>query len=201
MKSNSYILVPLLFLVSILTFSCKEDNKFEKEQELKLTQHKDSVYQFLTKNWNLRIPETTPELDQILQEWKPWQELAQEVRLKPVSSIGAFQKRSARLAELISSLTYQEYPAELNLPDIKTRVSLLQTALNNLNMFLEVEPIDIKKLDHDIKYVNRAFRLLTAQMEENIRKANIPQEEGEAEMLEAIDNERRANPTTENVTE
>ena len=47
-------------------------------------------------------------------------------------------------------------------------------------MFLEVEPIDIKKLDHDIKYVNRAFRLLTAQMEENIRKASIPKEEGEA---------------------
>ncbi|MGL4583737.1 MAG: hypothetical protein ACRCVU_12250 [Flavobacterium sp.] len=201
MKSNSYIIIPVLFLVSILSFSCKDEEKFAKEQELKIAQHNDSVYDFLTKNWNLRFPSLTPQLDSILKEWKPWQELAQEVRLKPVSAIGEFQKRSARLSELLSSLSYQQYPKELDLPDIKARVALLQTSLNNLNMFLEVEPIDIKKLDYNIKYTNRAFRLLTAQMEETIRKASVPKEEGEAELIEAISAERLANPTTENQTE
>ncbi|MCC9042263.1 hypothetical protein LNQ81_06095 [Myroides sp. M-43] len=199
MKSNSYIL--LLFLASIFMYSCKDNDQFSKDQELKIAQHNDSVYNYLTKNWSLRIPSVTPELDVILKEWKPWQELIQETKLKPVSTIGAFQKKANRISELLTSLTYQQYPEQLNLPDIKARVALLQTALNNLSMFLEVEPIDIKKLDHDIKYVNRAFRLLTAQMEENVRKAQLPKEEGETEMLEAVDTERRANPTTENETE
>lgn len=201
MKSNTYIILPLLFLVSILSFSCKDEEQYAKEQELKIARHNDSVYDFLTKNWNLRLPSLTPELDVILKEWKPWQELAQEVRLKPVSAIGEFQKRSARLSELLSSLSYQQYPQELDLPDIKARVALLQTSLNNLNMFLEVEPIDIKKLDYNIKYANRAFRLLTAQMEETIRKASVPKEEGEAELIEAISTERLANPTIEKETE
>lgn len=65
-------------------------------------------------------------------------------------------------------------------------------------MFLEVTPISIEKLDQNLKHTNTALRLLIAQMDENIVKAKLPQEEGEAEMLEAINEERRANPTPEN---
>ncbi|MEC4052325.1 hypothetical protein VSP10_05920 [Myroides odoratimimus] len=198
MKSNLYILLPLLFFVSIVSFSCKDEEKFAKEQELKIAQHNDSVYDYLTKNWNLRIPAASAELDVILKEWKPWQEFAQEVKLKPVSTIGAFQKSANRITELLQSLTYQQYPQELDLPDIKARVALLQTSLNNLNMFLEVTPISIEKLDQNLKHTNTALRLLLAQMDENIVKAKLPQEAGEAEMLEAINEERRANPTPEN---
>ncbi|MDM1396772.1 hypothetical protein QK342_05775 [Myroides odoratimimus] len=198
MKSNLYILLPLLFLVSIISFSCKDEEKFVKEQELKIAQHNDSVYDYLTKNWNLRVPAASAELGVILKDWKPWQEFVQEVSLKPVSTIGAFQKRANRLSELLQSLTYQQYPKELDLPDIKSRMALLQTSLNNLNMFLEVTPISIEKLDQNLKHTNTALRLLLAQMDENIVKAKLPQEEGEAEMLEAINEERRANPTPEN---
>ncbi|MEC4115739.1 hypothetical protein [Myroides phaeus] len=198
MKKSLLAIFLMLFSISLLTTSCKDEEKFEKEQEIKISQHRDSVFAFLKNNWKFSLPKPSNELKPLLDDWKAWQEFKQELSLKPVTTIGAFQKKADVLTQKLSSLSYQKMPEEINLPDVKARITLLQTSLNNLHLFIIQEPIEIDRLDNDLKQVNNSIKLLFDQMEENLIKNRVPKEIGEEEMLEAISTERRANPTTTN---
>lgn len=198
MKKSLLAIFLMLFSISLLTTSCKDEEKFEKEQEIKISQHKDSVFAFLKNNWKFTLPKPSNELNPLLEDWSAWQEFKQELSLKPVTTIGAFQKKADLLTQKLSSLSYQKIPDELNLPDVKARITLLQTSLNNLHLFVIQEPIEIDRLSKDLKQVNNSIKLLFDQMEENLIKNRVPKEIGEEEMLEAISTERRANPTTTN---
>ncbi len=198
MKNSIFTIFLILCSLTLLTTSCKDEEKFEKEQEIKIAQHNDSVYAFLQNNWKFTVPEASPELKPLLEEWKAWQEFNQELQLKPVSTIGAFQKKADVLTQKLTSLSFQKFPDELNLPDVKARIALLQTSINNLHMFITVEPIDIERSKKDIKMVNNSLNLFFEQMEENLIKKKYPKEIGEDEMIEAMNSERRANPTSTN---
>lgn len=198
MKKSLLAIFLMLFSISLLTTSCKDEEKFEKEQEIKISQHKDSVFAFLKNNWKFTLPKPSNELKPLLEDWNAWQEFKQELSLKPVTTIGAFQKKADILTQKLSSLSFQKMPEEINLPDVKARITLLQTSLNNLHLFIIQEPIEIDRLDKDLKQVNNSIKLLFDQMEENLIKNRVPKEIGEEEMLEAISTERRANPTTTN---
>lgn len=198
MKNSILTIFLFLFSLTLLTTSCKDEEKFEKEQEIKIAQHNDSVYAFLQNNWKFIVPQPSNELKPLLEEWKAWQEFNQELELKPVSTIGAFQKKADVLTQKLTSLSFQKFPDELNIPDVKARIALLQTSLNNLHMFITVEPIEIERSRNDIKMVNNSLKVLFEQMEENLIKKKYPKELGEDEMIEAMSSERKANPTSTN---
>lgn len=198
MKNSILTIFLVAFSLTLLTTSCKDEEKFEKEQEIKIAQHNDSVYAFLQNNWKFTVPTASNELEPLLEEWNSWQEFKQELQLKPVSTIGAFQKKADVLTQKLTSLAFQKFPNELNLPDVKARLALLQTSLNNLHMFITVEPIEIDRTKKDIKMVNNSLKVLFEQMEENLIKKKFPKEMGEDEMIEAMSSERKANPTSTN---
>ncbi|TDS57874.1 hypothetical protein [Myroides indicus] len=193
MKNYLFFILSLIAL-SITTYSCKDNSKVEQERQIKIKEYNDSIFAFVQKNWNFKIPRTSPELAQELENWKMWQEFKQEIELKPVSTLGAFQKKAEKLSSSVLSLTFQSYPNKLNQPDIKARVTVLLTSLNNLEMFIKLDPIPMDKVDIYLKEVQTNLKVLIMQMEENLAKTKIPKEIGEQEMLEAMDETRRANP-------
>ncbi|MDR2222573.1 MAG: hypothetical protein LBE34_07515 [Flavobacteriaceae bacterium] len=202
MKQYLVIIVSILCL-SLVTSSCKDDSE-RKQQEIqkKLKQHNDSVFQFLAKNWKFVIPHPTNELKQNIDDWSTLNDLKKELTLAPVSTIGAFQKKAEVLSQNALNVVYQSYPAAVNYPDVKARYTALLTSIQNLEMYITVDPIDIKKVDHCIKEVQNNLRIFYAVMEEELVRTNIPKEEGEQEMIQemqnmALDPTRNANPEDE----
>lgn len=191
----------LLLVVGLSLASCKKEIDQSQVEQTKLQQYNDSVFSHLMKEWKFKIPKTSKELTPILEEWKPWSNLINEVKLRPVSSIGAFQKKAATLTEIAQNLTYQAYPAPLDTPDIQTRYTTLLTAFQNLEMYIELDPINVEKVDEWLDNIQISLDDIVRMMEENLMRQNYAKQEGEDAMLEEMEelrNEtRRANPEEE----
>ncbi|MDR0228999.1 MAG: hypothetical protein LBI72_08055 [Flavobacteriaceae bacterium] len=201
---KQYLIIILsLFGLMFITASCKDDSeRKQKEIQLKIKQHNDSVFQFLTKNWKFVIPHPTNELKQNIDDWSTLNDLKKELILTPVSTIGAFKKKAEILSQNALNVVYQSYPAAVNYPDVKARYTALLTSIQNLEMYITVDPIDTKKVGHCIKEVQNNLRIFYAVMEEELVRTSLPKEEGEQEMIEemheiALDPTRNANPEEE----
>lgn len=182
-----------IVLISLFT-SCKKVDTQQQENQLKAQKQTDSVFSILTKTWNFKIPYQSSALQAELADWKAWSTFKNDLSIKPISSISAFQKKSEVLSKSSLNL-FNEIPANLNRPDIKSRITVLNTHLSNLEMYISLDKIPEKKILWLIPQINSALMSLVNQMEEVVVKKSIPKEVGEAEMLKALDTVRLANPT------
>ncbi|WP_267740628.1 hypothetical protein [Myroides injenensis] len=182
------------FIVLLLLVSCKDEDKLRQVETEKLTMHNDSVFNYLENNWSFKFPNVTADLNGLLEDWKPWNDFKQEMELKPMTSISAYQKKIDLLDTKIQSIIYTKFPQELNTRDIKARITVLQNSIKNLQMFLYLEPIDIPKIETHIKEVKKDLTILIDKMEEIVVKNHLPSEVGEEEMLQLLDTTRMANP-------
>ncbi|WP_430614804.1 hypothetical protein [Flavobacterium sp. JP2137] len=191
-----FLLIGILF-VSLFA-SCKKVDNREQENQLRAQKHTDSVFNILTKTWDFKIPWQSAALQSEIADWKAWNDFKKDIRLKPTSSISAFQKRSEVLSNSSLNLL-NDIPASLNRPDIKSRIRVLNTLFNDLEMYISLDKVPQKKILWLIPEINMTITSLVNQMDEVVAKKSIPKEVGEAEMLQALDTVRRANPTfTEN---
>ncbi|WHT40573.1 hypothetical protein QNH98_08495 [Myroides sp. mNGS23_01] len=83
----------ILLVLSLNLTSCKKEVDQSAIEQTKLQQYNDSVFTHLMKEWKFKIPKASKELTPILEDWKAWTNLINELKLRPVSTIGAFQKR------------------------------------------------------------------------------------------------------------
>ncbi len=191
----------LLLVVGLCLTSCKKEIDNSELEQAKIQQYNDSVFSHLMKEWKFKIPKASKELTPILEEWKPWTNLINEVKLRPVSTIGAFQKKAATLSEIAENLTYQSYPAQLNTPDIQTRYTTLLNSFQNLEMYVNLDPVNLDKVDEWLHNIQISLDDIMRMMEENLVRQNYAKQEGEEVMLqemEALRNEtRNANPEEE----
>lgn len=200
-KHMKNIWMILLLVVGLSLTSCKKEIDQSQIEQTKIQQYNDSVFTHLMKEWKFKIPKPSKELAPILEEWKAWTALMNELKLRPVSTIGAFQKKATTLTEVAQNLTYQGYPIQLDTPDIKARYSTLLTSFQNLEMFIDLDPVDIEQVDKWLNNIQLSLDDIVRMMEENLVRQNYVKEEGEATMLEDMQefrNEmRRANPEEE----
>jgi len=191
----------LLVILALNLTSCKKEIDQSALEQTKLQQYNDSVFTHLMQQWKFKVPKANKDLTPILSEWKAWTDLTNELKLRPVSSIGAFQKKAATLSEVAQNLTYQSYPPELDAPDIKARYSTLLTSFQNLEMYISLNPVDVEKVDQWIRNIQISLDDLVRMMEEDLIRTNYIKEEGEDEMLEQMEEfrseTRRANPEEE----
>lgn len=191
----------LLLVIGLSLASCKKESDQNQLEQAKLQQYNDSVFSHLMKEWKFKLPKTSKELTPILEEWKPWNNLINEVKLRPVSTINAFQKKAATLSEIAQNLTYQGYPIQLDSPDIKTRYTTLLTAFQNLEMYIDLNPVDLEKVDLWLDNIQISLDDIVRMMEENLVRQNYTKQEGEDAMLQEMQemrNEmRNANPEEE----
>ncbi|ESU29091.1 hypothetical protein FLJC2902T_11290 [Flavobacterium limnosediminis JC2902] len=180
----------LLLLLSLLLFSC--NNKQERIADSdKAAKHNDSVFAVISQNWKFNIPPVSPKVQPHINRWQEWRTFNQELQQKPKSSLNAFRLKAKTLT-VKGDLLNNNAPALFDKPAVKSRISTLNTKLKSLETYITLEYIPTKKVTTLIQEITTEVTSIQNQMNEIIVKSEIPKEEGEAIMLQALDTARHA---------
>lgn len=180
----SYILFSVYLLVS-----CNDNAEKREIENLKDAEKKEIIFKTINKGWNFSNPSVSPTVQATVNTWSEWRSFLNELNLKPKSSIGAFQKKAKTLSKKVMELN-TNIPYAFNKPEIKSRISVLTTKINSINLFINLDDIPAQKVVTLVSEVNEELVSLTQQMEEIIRKSAIPKEEGESDMIRMLDTAR-----------
>lgn len=180
----SYILFSVYLLVS-----CNDNAEKREIENLKDAEKKEVIFKTINKGWDFSNPSVSPTVQATVNTWSEWRSFLNELNLKPKSSIGAFQKKAKTLSKKVMELN-TNIPYTFNKPEIKSRISVLTTKINSINLFINLDDIPAQKVVTLVSEVNEELVSLTQQMEEIIRKSAIPKEEGESDMIRMLDTAR-----------
>jgi len=192
MKNSFYC---LLFAALIL-FSCKEDKQVRQNENLKDTQKKTVVFNTINSKWNFNTQPINPAAQGALTIWAEWRILMGELAQKPKSTIGAFQQKAKILSKKAIDLN-TNIPMAYNKLEVKSRISVLITKINALDLFINLQNIPANKVVGLIQEINVQIRSIQTQLGEIVRKNTIPREEGETDMIKMLDT-TRAIPSNQN---
>ena len=196
MKLNFSTLLLLLVFLS----SCQKDPKDRALEQEKETQKSETIFSNINKGWNFNsqpINETSRELTT---NWAEWRVFLNELGQKPKSSIGAFQQKSKTLSKRAVELN-NNIPIKYDLPEIKSRISVITTKVNAVNLYIHLNQIPDKKIVQLVQEINAEVASLQLQLDEIKRKSEIKIEDGEGDMLRMLDTTRAipTNPNPKNV--
>lgn len=172
-----------------MVFSCQKDNQELRIERQKDAQRKEQVFQKINRAWHFTIPSLAPHTQQFASSWNDLYVLTNELNQKPKSTLGAFQKK-ARLLSQKSAILANTTPMVFNKPEIKSRIAVLTTKFNQINLYIHVTPVQDQKVVSLITDVNIELKALYLQLDEIVRKSEIPTEEGETEMKQMLDTTR-----------
>ncbi|RRJ89643.1 hypothetical protein EG240_11045 [Paenimyroides tangerinum] len=184
-----YIYLTLIGLV--LFSSCEENEKSAEEQQMLIAQKRDSIFKTIDDQWVIQIPKINQNVQSNLVNWKEWNDFEKEYRIKPVTSLSAFHKKAQRLSKLAAEMQ-NNIPEVYNKPDVKSRIFLLNTNLNSLEMLLELDLIPAKEVKELFGKINKNYQSLANQFDEILIRKAIPMEVGEQEMIQSLDTIKRA---------
>jgi hypothetical protein len=178
-----------VLLILMLLFSCqKEDGKLLAEQ---INQNKKNAVVFanINKSWNFTNPSMNSGSKTIVTDWAELRLFVTELLQKPKSTLGEFQKKAQILSKKAAELN-NNIPFDFDEPAIKTRIGVLQTKINALNLFINLQAIPDQKIEVLIAEINYELISLYRQMDEIVRKSEIPMEEGESDFIMMKDTAR-----------
>ena len=108
---------------------------------------------------------------------------------KPSTSIGAFQKKAAQLSKKVIELN-NNIPLQFNKPQIKSRITAVITKIKLLDLYIHLNQIPDDKIVTIIANTNIEINALQLQMEELVRRSQIPREQGEPDFIKMKDTAR-----------
>ena len=182
----TYRIVFLFF--AFLMIACSDDEKRPAENARDIKKQ-ELVFNNISQAWNFNTGPTNETSAALFQNWNEWRVLLNELAQKPKSTIGAFRNKAKTLSLKAKDLG-NTIPAQFNRPEIKSRVAVLQTKINALNLFINLGDIPDQKVIALIADINTEVAALQLQMAEIVRRSRIPTEEGEADMLRMLDTAR-----------
>lgn len=185
-------LYSLLLFVTFL-FSCQQDDAKRKAEQLKDIKKKEAVFYAINEAWFFDIPEMTEKARVITNNWAELRLFVTELDQKPTSSINAFQKKAKILSKKVAELN-NNIPAEFNSTPVRSRIAILNTKINSLNLYINLRDIPVKKVEKILAEINVELYWFYEQMEEIIIKSEIPAEDGEPDFMLMKDS-TRAIPT------
>jgi hypothetical protein len=188
MKRFRFLLLFLCCISAAIT-SCNDNDEKREAATLKDAQKQEAIFNTISKGWNFSNPILTPSSQTIVNNWNEWRLFLDELGVKPKSSIGAFQKKAKALSKRAFDLN-ANIPNTFNKPEVKSRIAVLVTKINAINLFINLDDIPAQKVVSLVADVNEEMGSLTRQMDEIIRKNAIPKEEGESDMLQMLDTTR-----------
>ena len=187
---NFFKILILSVFSSLLFFSCKDEN----EQLLlvqKMEKKNRESFEQINKAWLLNIPNASPEVSSVLNQWKEFQSFEQEIKQKPKSSISAFKQKVLNLVSKSDSL-HLSVPARFNQPQVRSRIVALQTKILALDTYFSLDVVPHEKVEDLIKAINKEMIAFYMQCEEIIVKSRIPTEIGEPRIISVRDTTRNA---------
>lgn len=169
--------------------SCNNEDENRIITNKKEAQKREIIFENISKAWRFSIPQLNPETKAFSNNWEELRLFSTEINQYPKSSIGAFQKKATALSKKATDLN-KNIPFKFNKPEIKSRISVLISKVNMLNLYINLHQIPDQKVIRLIQDVNQEINSLYYQMEEIVRKGNIPAEEGESDMIRMLDTTR-----------
>ncbi|MES2746922.1 MAG: hypothetical protein V4648_01005 [Bacteroidota bacterium] len=181
--------VSFLFLFFFLIFSCQNDNQERIIEQKNEAKKREVIFNNINNAWGFTVPTMEPGAQALANSWTEWRAFVNEINLKPKSTIGAFQKKASTLSKKVSDLN-KNIPSKYNSPAIRSRISVLTTNIKSLDLFIHLNQIPDQKVIAILKNINIEITSLQMQMQEIIRKGQIPIEEGESEIIRMKDTSR-----------
>lgn len=178
----------LLYIATIL-FSCKEDNKILIAENLKASKKKEVIFANINKSWVFNAQPLNPTAQSLTNNWTEWRIFLKELAEKPKSTMGAFQLKAKNLSKKAADLKLH-IPTKYNGPAIKSRIIVLITKVNALELFINLNQIPDAKVITLIGEINIEIASLEMQMDEIVRKSQIQKEEGESDLIRMLDTTR-----------
>lgn len=177
------------FLIAFLLLSCnKEERVADGAKAQKLD---NAVLKTLSENWHFTVPSVNPKVQTQLQNWMEWRVFHQELLQAPKGSLNAFRTKSRTLT-LRGQVLENNIPKIFNKPAVRSRISTLNTKLKSLETYMNLRFIPTDKVLKLFPEISSEMTSVQNQMNEIIVKNEIPKEEGELIMLQALDTARHA---------
>ena len=185
------ILYGCLFLM--LFSSCKDEDPKRIEAQKMAEIKQDSIFKEITKHWQFRVPAPYTKASEVLQTWTQWREFTFELNQKPSVNLSNFRNKASVLSQKVK-LLQSTLPPVFQIPEIKSRVLVLQTRINSLELFLNLDQIPTEKIKVFCNEINEEMVAIVNQMDAVFVRADIPLEEGELETRQQLkDTTRLAN--------
>ena len=179
----------ILLFTALFFISCKEDDADTAVARLKESKKKEVVFAAISNNWNFAVPALQPQSQALVQDWAVWRLFLTELKEKPKNSIGAFQKKAKTLSQLADSVN-KTIPERLQRPAIKSRLVVLLTHIRSLDLYVNLQNIPTEKAIVAISEINSALGSFQMQLDEIVRKTQIPVESGESDLIRILDTAR-----------
>lgn len=183
----------LRFLATLLVFisitSCQEDPKLRALEQEKETQKREVIFGNINKGWNFNSQPSNETARNLTTNWAEWRVFLNELGQKPKSSIGAFQQKAKTLSKRALELN-NNIPIKYDLPEIKSRIAVITTKINAINLYIHLNQIPDKKIVQLVQEINTELASLNAQIDEIRIKGEIKMEDGEADMIRMLDTAR-----------
>ena len=177
-------------LTALLLFaSCNDDSDKRAAENLRYQNKREAVFSSISKSWNFNSQPINPPSQQLTTTWEQWRVFLNDLSEKPQSTIGAFRKKAKSLSQRIQEVQ-ATIPIPYNKPEVKSRLAVLATKINSLNLFISLPDVPEQKVVTLISEINSELTSVQLQMSEIVRKNAIPREVGESDMIRMLDTSR-----------
>ncbi len=173
----------------MLLFSCQDDSKQRQIEQVKEAKKKQTVFENINRGWIFDITPIDPTTQSKITGWNEWRNFLAEINQKPKSSIGAFQKKAATLSKKVVELN-NNIPSEFNKPQVKARIGVITTKIKAMALFINLNQIPDKKVVKLVGEINMEIEYMQLQIEEIVRRSQIPREDGEPNIISIKDTTR-----------
>lgn len=158
----------------------------ETQRDLK---KKEIIFANINKSWVFNSTPSNPTSQNLTTNWTEWRIFLDEISRKPKSTILAFQQKSKNLSKKATDLKLN-IPAAFKNPALKSRISVLLTKVNMLELYINLSKIPDNKVIELITQINIEINALQLQMNEITVKSEIKVEEGEQDLIRMMDTTR-----------
>lgn len=179
----------------LITASCQDDTKVRAIEQEKERQKSDVIYNSINNGWNFNVHSQSGPSSELLASWVEWRLFINELIQKPKSSLGAFKQKAVALSKRANDLQ-NNIPFKYDNPEIKSRIAVVTTKINAINLYINLSQIPDKKIVKLVQEVNYEVSSIQSQLEEIKVKSEIKIEEGENDLIRILDT-TRAIPSTQ----
>ena len=179
----------ILFLTGISLIGCQK--KVETIDTAQNQPTQDSLIRTIHAKWNFKISISNPAVSTKLSNWEEWRNYVNELTIAPNPSLSAFKHKAGNLVQKVA-LIRSNIPELYNKQETKARISLLETNIQNLDMHLELDPMNQKEVLRLLGAIQKNTNSIIYQFDEFEIKAKIPKEIGEDQLIHPVDTIKRA---------
>jgi len=177
----------------MILLSCSDNAEKRAIENARDVKKKEVVFNNINRAWKFNTQPVNATTEALAVSWNEWRVFLNELSQKPQSTIGAFRKKAQTLSLKVVDLN-NNIPIAYSKPEVKSRIAVLTSKINSLNLYVNLADIPDKKVTALIAEVNIELASLQRIIGEIVLKSQIPKEEGELDMIRLLDT-TRAIPT------